>query len=178
MKVAKKTIRALTKMCRRIEKPAAIIVRIGRQRLYLVRGRKVIESYPVSSSRFGIGNRAGSNKTPLGRHVICQKIGRDAKLGTIFRSRRNTGRVARIWRRRRTMTDHITTRILRLKGLEPGINKGRGIDSLKRHIYIHGTPAESLLGTPASSGCIRMANRDIVELFDFVNRGTIVRICR
>lgn len=178
MKVAKKRVRALNRTCQRIGKPAGIIVRIGRQRLYLVRGRKVIESYLVSSSRFGIGNESGSNKTPLGRHVIGQKIGQGAKLGTIFRARRNTGRIARIWKRRRTTADQITTRILRLKGLEPGINKGRGIDSLKRHIYIHGTPAESLLGTPASSGCIRMANKDIVELFDLVNRGTIVLIRR
>lgn len=178
MRIAKKAIRALKKMRRRIEKPTEIIIRIERQRLYLVRGRKVIESYPVSSSRFGLGNESGSNQTPLGRHVICQKIGQGAKLGTIFRSRRNTGCIARIFRHGRTTADQITSRILRLKGLEPGINKGRGIDSLRREIYIHGTPAESLLGRPASNGCIRMANHDIIELFDLVNRGTVVLIRR
>ncbi len=155
---------------------SVIVVGISQQRLYLIKGKKIIKQYPVSTSQYGIGNRDGSYKTPLGVHRISSKIGKDAKIGEIFKSRKRTHRIALIAATTDKEEDIITTRILRLEGLEPGINKGKGIDSYKRCIYIHGTAVEDLIGKPASHGCIRMRNNDIVELFDLVTRGTLVDI--
>jgi len=148
-------------------------INISEQRLYLYAANKVITSYPVSTSKYGAGNRSGSNKTPLGLHQIVSKIGRGAPLGAIFKRRRNTGKITKAHSNR---GDFITTRILRLAGLEKGLNKGKGIDSFHRCIYIHGTPEENLIGKPASHGCIRMKNRDIIELFNSVKRGILIRI--
>lgn len=145
------------------------------QKLYLFSRGQVIKTYPISTSKYGVGNKVGSNKTPLGLHCIVSKIGRNVCSGTIFKRRRNTRKIARI---NKDGGDLITTRILRLAGLKKGINKGRGIDSFQRCIYIHGTPEEKLIGRPASHGCIRMKNRDIVKLFDLVKRGILVRICK
>ena len=153
--------------------PVSLIVNIARQRLYLVAGDKVIKTYAISTSKYGTGNKAGSNRTPLGRHMIVSKIGRNARINTIFKHRRNTGRIARAGS---CKGDHITTRILRLQGLERGKNSGRGMDTLQRCIYIHGTPHERDIGMPASHGCIRMKNADIMELFDQVPRRTLVNI--
>lgn len=148
-----------------------ISVKILEQKLNVFSGKEQIKSYSISTSKYGIGNKAGSNKTPLGLHQIVSKIGKNAFPGTIFKRRRNTGKIARS-----SGGDFITTRILRLAGLEKGINKGKGIDSFQRCIYIHGTPEENLIGKPASHGCIRMKNRDIIELFSMVKRGTLVQI--
>jgi len=112
----------------------------------------------------------------LGIHNIISKIGKNAKIREIFISGRRTGEIAK--KDKKCRRDLITTRILRLQGLERGINKGRGIDSYKRCIYIHGTAEEHLIGKPASHGCIRMKNKDIVELFNLVKRGTLVHIKR
>jgi len=110
-------------------------------------------------------------------HRIFEKIGEGAKIGTVFTSLNNTGRVAEIYTDRTDVQeDFITTRIMWLEGLEFGVNNGEGIDSRERRIYIHGTPEEGLIGTPASHGCIRMKNRDIVELFDLVERDALVYI--
>ena len=152
-----------------------ILISVSKQKLYLVKGEKVIRQYPVSTSKYGIGSKKGSNKTPLGVHCIVNKIGRNAKIGEIFKSRRRTGKIVKV-KNRNVQRDVITTRILRLKGLERGINKGKGIDSYKRCIYIHGTAEEHLIGKPASHGCIRMKNREIIELFNLVKRGTLVYI--
>jgi lipoprotein-anchoring transpeptidase ErfK/SrfK len=149
-------------------------IKISEQRLCLYSANKIIKSYPVSTSKYGVENRLGSNKTPLGLHQIVSKIGRNAPLGAIFERRRNTGKIAKA----RNRGDLITTRILRLAGLEKGINKGKGVDSFQRCIYIHGTPEEKLIGRPASHGCIRMKNRDIIELFDLVKRSTLVKIAK
>ncbi|MDG5813585.1 L,D-transpeptidase [Chitinispirillales bacterium ANBcel5] len=129
--------------------------------------------YPVSSSRFGIGNEEGSLKTPTGVHSIIQKIGAGSQPGTIFKSRKNTGM---IWKPGMDEENMILSRILRLKGLEPGKNSGPGIDSYDRYIYIHGTNREQDIGTPLSHGCICMRNADIVELFDIIEENTIVYI--
>jgi lipoprotein-anchoring transpeptidase ErfK/SrfK len=153
----------------------AIVVSISEQKLYLIKQSKILKKYAISTSKYGVGNKEGSNKTPLGTHCIVSKIGRNARCGEIIKSRRRTGRIAKKNRRDR-VEDVITTRILRLKGLKPGINKGKGIDSYRRCIYIHGTPVEDLIGKPASHGCIRMRNRDVIELFDLVARGTLVDI--
>lgn len=148
---------------------------ISKQQLFLEDKGKIFKTYPVSTSKYGVGNKVGSKKTPLGLHRIVSKIGRNAALGAIFKRRRNTGKIARNYR---GAEDLITTRILRLAGLEAGINKGRGIDSFQRCIYIHGTPKESLIGKPASHGCIRMKNRDIIELFGMVKKGDLVNITK
>jgi hypothetical protein len=106
--------------------------------------------------------------------MICSKIGRKARLGSIFRNRRNTKKIAKIGSD--FDKDLITTRILRLQGLAQTENKGKGIDTFSRCIYIHGTAEEHLIGKPASHGCIRMKNRDIIELFALVPRSTVVII--
>lgn len=153
--------------------PVSLVVNIERQRMYLVEGTSIIKTYPVSTSKYGTGSRMNSNRTPLGRHRIVSKIGRGAPINSIFKNCRNTYRRARV----NTGTeDHITTRVLRLQGLQPGKNRGCGIDSYERRIYIHGTPHEDAIGTPASHGCVRMRNADIIDLFGRVPRGTLVDI--
>jgi len=152
-----------------------IVICISEQKLYLIRQSKILKKYAVSTSKYGVGNKEGSYKTPLGMHCVAHKIGRGARYGEILKSRRRTEKIAKINSKDLT-EDVITSRILRLKGLEPGINKGKGIDSYGRHIYIHGTPAEYLIGKPASHGCIRMRNKDIIELFNVVKRGWLVEI--
>ena len=153
--------------------PVEIKVKILEQKLYLISDNKVIKDYSISTSKYGIGNKSGSNKTPLGLHRIASKIGRNACFGAIFKRRRNTGKIARVNKGR---GDLITTRILRLEGLQRGINKSKDIDSFRRCIYIHGTPEEKLIGKPASHGCIRMKNRDIIRLYNLVKRGALVEI--
>ena len=137
-------------------------------------------SYPVSTSKCGIGNEYGSNQTPLGRHIICEKIGADVAIGTVFQERKNTGIISRIYKNRGEYPYEeapcVTTRILWLEGLDEGLNKGEGIGSKERKIYIHGTPYEYGVGRPASFGCIRMRNKDIISLFDAVEVGDEVEI--
>jgi len=154
---------------------SSVRINISEQRLYLYSDKKIIKFYPVSTSKYGIGNRISSNKTPLGLHRVVSKTGRNASFGAIFKRRRNTGKIARVNKGR---GDLITTRILRLEGLQKGINKGKNIDSFQRCIYIHGTSEEKLIGIPASHGCIRMRNRDIIELFDLIKRGYLIFIER
>lgn len=151
-----------------------IVISVAEQKLYLWVKNKLKRSYLISTSKYGIGNKNNSFKTPLGKHIISSKIGRKARSGTIFKNRRDTKKIAKIGSD--FDKDLITTRILRLRGLEPGKNKGRGIDTFRRCIYIHGTTEEHLIGRPASHGCIRMANMDIIALFKLVPRGTIVDI--
>jgi len=147
------------------------------QLLRCFEGPKLVKSYVISSSRFGIGNRSGSYKTPLGRHRIASKIGSGMPIGAAFKNGVSTGQIVPInLTSVPTPGDFLTTRVMWLKGLEPGKNKGRGIDSFRRGIAIHGTPDEGLLGRPASHGCIRMKNTDVVELFDRVRVGTSVDI--
>jgi lipoprotein-anchoring transpeptidase ErfK/SrfK len=155
----------------------AIIIRVSEQMLYLVKDGTTVTSYPISGSAYGIGNRAGSNKTPLGTHRITEVFGAGAPLGTVFRSRVNTGEVVQIYTDDTDVEeDLVTTRIMWLDGQEPGVNKGTGIDSHSRYIYIHGTQEEGLIGRPASHGCIRMKNQDVVQLFEQVKVGTLVEI--
>ncbi len=154
-----------------------IRVLVSAQTLLLRREGKTIRSYAVSTSRFGVGNEEGSYKTPPGRHRVAGKAGAGAPAGTVFRERARTGEVVLPGPSSPLSSgDAITSRILRLEGLEPGVNRGEGIDSLARCIYIHGTPEESRIGIPASHGCIRMRNADVIELFDLVETGTEVVI--
>lgn len=159
------------------EEQPVIIVSIAAQKLLLVKNGDILARYPISSSEYGVGNKAGSNQTPLGTHKISHKIGDGAAVGAVFRSRAATGEIAAIHTDETDVDDDlVTTRILWLQGLEPGVNQGKGIDSHARYIYIHGTPEEGLIGQPASHGCIRMYNRDVIELFDAVQEGTLVEI--
>ena len=154
-----------------------IDIDISQQRLYLKKNDDLIKSYPISSSKYGEGSTENSNMTPLGLHVIKEKIGTDVPINTLFISRINTKRTVNIENsRNKTKDDHITSRILWLDGLEEGKNKGKGVDSYSRYIYIHGTHEEGLIGEKASHGCIRMLNNDVIDLYNYVNIGTEVYI--
>ena len=156
---------------------SSIVVDISEQRLYFVKNSKIISSFPISSSKYGEGGIENSFKTPLGMHEIKDKIGHNAKKNSIFKSRINTYRPAEIIHNSfDSEDDHVTSRILWLDGLEYGKNKGKGVDSYNRYIYIHGTHEEGLIGTKASHGCIRMFNDDVIKLFDQVEEGTFVLI--
>ena len=154
-----------------------IDIDISQQRLYLKQNDDLIKSYPISSSKYGEGSAENSNMTPLGLHVIKEKIGTNVPINTLFISRINTKRTVNIENsRNKTKDDHITSRILWLDGLEEGKNKGEGVDSYSRYIYIHGTHEEGLIGEKASHGCIRMLNNDVIDLYNYVNIGTEVYI--
>jgi len=156
---------------------AVAIVSLSDQTLSLYRDGALVKIYPVSTSKYGAGNKDGSYMTPLGVHRIREKIGGSAPFGTIFKARRNTHRVAQIVSdQTKTPHDFITSRILWLEGQEPGVNRGEGIDSYARYIYIHGTHEEGLIGQPVSVGCIRMRNRDVVELYDQMREDDLVVI--
>ena len=130
-----------------------------------------VKRFRCSTSRFGIGQIQGSNRTPLGLHRISEKIGGGWPVGAVFKSRRPIGFT---WQRLPDAT--ITSRILWLEGLEPGFNRGGSVDSRARYIYIHGTGDERGLGRPASCGCIHLAADDLIPLFDRVPVGTLVWI--
>ncbi|MDR3012423.1 MAG: L,D-transpeptidase [Chitinispirillales bacterium] len=150
-----------------------IFVDIEKQTLAFYKKSEPMMNCAVSTSRFGIGNRENSYMTPLGLHYVEEKIGDGATPGTIFRSRENTGV---IWTEGMEGENQMLSRILRLRGLEPGLNVGPGIDSYDRYIYIHGTNREDMLGKPASHGCVCMGNNDVIRLFDMAAEGTFVYI--
>ena len=159
------------------ENELAIIINPENQRLYLIKNNSVEKSYPISTSKYGLGSESGSNKTPMGTHRIVEKIGDGATIGEIFDKKIDTGEKTKIISEKEDIpVDLVTTRILSLNGLENNINKGRAVDSYARSIYIHGTPEEGLIGTPASHGCIRMKNKDIIELFNIIPNDTLVEI--
>jgi len=159
------------------EDSLTIEIDISKQRLFLLNNMVIVRSYPISSSKYGEGGAQNSFKTPLGNHVIKEMIGRDAIKNTIFTSRINTKRQADIIHDlTNSDNDYVTTRIMWLDGQEEGKNKGKGVDSYQRYIYIHGTHEEGLIGQKASHGCIRMFNSDVIELFNDVRKGTKVYI--
>jgi len=136
-----------------------------------------IRRYSVSTARNGAGEASGSFCTPRGRHIVRARIGAGAPLGAAFRGRRPTGEV---WTPELAAAnpgrDWILTRILWLSGTEPGHNRLGEVDSMRRYIYIHGTPDTEPMGVPLSIGCVRMRNRDVAELFELVPAGTPVDI--
>ena len=154
-----------------------IFVSIEKQQLYHIKNNKIISEFIISSSAYGTGNKAGSNKTPLGLHKVKQKYGEKTPINGRMVGRVFYGEIATIYKdSTKSKTDDVTTRILWLEGLEQGGNKGEGIDSFKRYIYIHGTSEEGRLGTPASHGCIRMKNKEVIDLYNKVAIGTLVLI--
>ncbi len=154
-------------------------VSVKHQRLYLIKNDSTIRKYCISTAKKGIGSKQNSFKTPPGLHTIKRKIGKDVPLGGIMVSRVYEGKVAQILTEKKNADkDYVTTRIMWLQGEEAGINKGRNMDSYNRYIYIHGTPEEGYLGEPASHGCIRMKNTEVIELFDMVDEGTPLLILK
>jgi lipoprotein-anchoring transpeptidase ErfK/SrfK len=138
---------------------------------------RLLHRYQVSTSKNGPGERKDSYCTPRGRHRIRAKIGAGAAENTIFAGRRATGEIyTPELGARNPGRDWILTRILWLSGCEPGRNRLGGVDTMQRYIYIHGSPDAAAVGTPGSIGCIRMRNRDVIELFDLVAPGTEVDI--
>ncbi|MDH5392064.1 MAG: L,D-transpeptidase [Gammaproteobacteria bacterium] len=156
----------------------SIKVNISKQQLRLYdRHNQLIAEYPVSTSKYGIGNQQGSFKTPLGHHQICEKIGDDEAMDEVFIGRKPQGRLSVLKQQSIDLPeDIITARILRLRGQQPGLNQGEGIDSFERYIYIHGTADEINISKPVSHGCIRMRNEDIVKLYAKVEVNTDVWI--
>ncbi len=140
-------------------------------------GDQAVRTYTVSSGANGPGEVEDSGCTPRGRHIIRAKIGAGEPTNTVFRGRRPTGEIYQAGMRdEQPGRDWILTRILWLSGMEPGVNRLGNVDTMRRYIYIHGTPDEVELGTPGSAGCIRMRNTDLLELFDLVEAGTRVTI--
>ncbi len=133
------------------------------------------KTYFISTSRKSPSCVENSNSTPTGLHKIDGKIGAGEPLWTVFRARKPCGAFSRQPPQER-QKNLITTRIMRLRGLEEGINSGTGVDTYNRYVYIHGTNQEDKIGSPNSHGCILLNNADVAELFDVVNDGDLVLI--
>ena len=157
--------------------PRQIRIELAHQRLICLQADRTQAIYPVSTARAGAGECFGSGCTPRGWHRIRLKIGQDCPEDTVFVGRRPSGEIySQALASAEPERDWILTRILWLTGTEPGRNRGGEVDTLRRYIYIHGTPEASLIGMPVSHGCIRMRNRELVTLFDWVEQGTPVEI--
>ncbi len=145
-----------------------VVVSTAQQTLQVTdEGGGVLQEFTISTSKYGSGTEPGSFRTPLGRFRISHKIGRDAAPRTIFKSREPIG----LWDATPVEEDLVLSRILWLDGLDP-----ENANTRERYIYIHGTNQEELIGTPASHGCVRMVNADVVALFELVSEGTEVVI--
>ena len=145
--------------------------------MYHIKNDSILNEYIVSTSKYGVGNIRGTNKTPLGLHEIKRKIGDEVPINGILNYQKYNQQIAQIYSdTSSSKNDDITSRILWLDGLEKYFNKNGDVDSFNRYIYIHGTSEEGKLGTIASDGCIRMSNSDVVELYDKINVGTKVLI--
>ena len=146
-----------------------LYVNIDKQSMYLLKKGTISRAFKISTSYYGTGSETNSFKTPLGKHEIYKKIGEDLPINAILKGRVWNGAIANVITDDiDTDFDHVTSRILWLDGLEEGKNKGPGVDSRSRYIYIHGTAEEGLIGKPASDGCIRMYNSEVIELFGLV----------
>ena len=153
-----------------VDRRNKMVVSVRDQKLLLLRDGKAVKSYPVSTSKFGLGSRRGSKRTPLGRMAVAKKIGGGAPSGAVFKSRKRTGEILRPNSPGR---DPIVSRIIWLRGRE---RKNR--NTFARLIYIHGTPEEWRIGKPASYGCIRMKSRHVIDLYRRVGIGAEVRVIR
>lgn len=153
-----------------------IQVSLERQLLRLEHGDASRE-YVVSTALNGPGEQSGSNCTPRGRHIVRARIGAGAPRGAVFVGRRPTGEIwSPVLAQQHPQRDWILSRILWLSGCEPGFNRLGRVDSMRRFIYIHGTPDSEPMGVPLSHGCIRMRNADVMELFDQISAGCPVVI--
>lgn len=152
-------------------------ISISNQCLSVLEGEHLIKRYDISTALNGAGELENTGCTPRGKHCIRAKIGKDLPLNAVFVGRRFTGEIytdklAQLFPSR----DWILTRILWLSGLERGFNRMGNRDSMRRYIYIHGTPESEPMGVPLSHGCVRMRNADLIEVFDWVVPGTYVEI--
>ena len=143
-----------------------IIINIALQQLTLQSNERVIRQYSISSAKKGVGEQQGSEQTPRGHHIVRAKIGANLPINTVFKARRPTGEIySAELAEQNAKRDWILTRILWLSGCEVGKNRGGNCDTMRRYIYIHGSPDTAEMGIPASHGCIRMRNTDLAELF-------------
>jgi lipoprotein-anchoring transpeptidase ErfK/SrfK len=155
----------------------SIRISIPDQTLELAENGKTVRRYLVSTSKNGAGEQYGSFRTPRGRHIIRAKVGAGEPVNTVFVKRRPTGEIYDAGLGdRHPGRDWMLTRLLWLSGCEPGFNRLGEVDTMRRYIYIHGSPDTAVMGHPGSIGCIRMHNRDLLELFDLVEPGTPVEI--
>jgi lipoprotein-anchoring transpeptidase ErfK/SrfK len=145
-----------------------IVISTRDQKLAVLDHGTLLATYPVSTSKFGLGDTQGSSRTPLGQLQIASKIGDNAPLGAVFKDRRRTGEIVAPNSPGR---DPIVTRIIWLRGCER-----QNAHAFRRCIYIHGTPEERLIGTPASYGCIRMRSKDVIQVYNIVGIGAAVTI--
>lgn len=149
-----------------------IRVCVSSQQLYCYEGVDVCAVYAVSTAKKGVGEQLGSECTPRGWHQIYRVIGQGMPENSIFVSREWTGQIySKAWAEAEPTRDWIVTRIVQLTGLEPGVNQGGTVDTLRRYIYIHGTPNEASIGHPSSHGCIRMRNADLLAFVPWVSEG-------
>ena len=156
---------------------AEILIGISRQTLQFLEGGKVVGEWPVSTSRYGPGELTDSMGTPRGRHRIRACIGDGQPSGAVFVGRRATGEIySEELARQHPGRDWVLSRILWLCGEQPGYNRHGRVDSMRRYIYIHGTPDSEPMGVPRSHGCVRMRNADVISLFDLVGPGCRVDI--
>lgn len=156
----------------------ALHVSITTQTLRFFEGETLRKTYVISTSRRPPSNVKGSLGTPPGLHAIAEKVGAGTPPGIVFKARRSTGFHFSEYHddKEGASGNLITTRILWLKGLEPGVNAGGEVDTYHRYVYIHGTNHEDQLGKPQSAGCVLMNNVEIIELFDWVRAGDPVLI--
>ena len=156
----------------------SIRINVGEQKLYLMNEQGDTEcEYSVSTSKYGVGNENGSEKTPLGLHRVKDKIGGSMPINMVMVGREPVGLLDDCINEGIELPDDvITSRIMWLEGMEPGRNQGGYVDTYNRYIYIHGTSEEDKIGTPASIGCIRMRNQDVMDLYRKVEIGTEVMI--
>lgn len=154
-----------------------LIVRISTATMQFFRKGALVKSYVVSTSLKPPSNIKGSLGTPRGLHEIAERIGGGQPAGMVFKSRIPTGRHFTEFPESESAGQLITSRILWLRGLEPGVNRGGDVDTYDRYVYIHGTNHEERLGEPMSAGCVEMGNLDIIELYDEVRTGDLVWIC-
>ena len=154
-----------------------LYVSVKTQKMYHIINNEVVKTFIISTAEKGIGNIKNSEQTPLGLHSVKEKHGDNTPLNGRMIGRVFYGQIATIYNdSSRSKTDDVTTRILWLSGEEEGVNKGGNVDSYQRYIYIHGTSEEGRLGTPASKGCIRMNNKDVLKLYNKIAVGTKVLI--
>ncbi len=170
---------SVTETCTRLGIKSAerlLAVHIATQTMQFFRGPELVRSYVISTSKRPPSNVKDSLGTPVGLHAIAERIGAGQPPGMVFKGRVSIGHHYSELPDAETHPNLITSRILWLRGLEPGVNQGGNVDSYSRYIYLHGTNHEERLGTPQSAGCVLMRNLDIVELYEDVRAGDFVWI--